>query len=410
MAVAFGRYELLRKIASGGMGQVYLARTSSSQGFEKLVVIKRILPHLVEDEEFLTMFLDEARLSARLNHPNLVQIFELGEANHSHYLAMEYVPGEDLRRLETAARKRRQLLPVGLVCRIIADAAAGLDYAHKVKDAQGKPLGLVHRDVSPQNILVGFDGGVKLIDFGVAKAAGRVQHTATGILKGKYPYMSPEQVEGRSIDLRSDLFALGIVFWEALTSQRLFKSESDLQTMRMISDCQIAAPRQLRPELPAALDALVMKAARARPRGALPRRRARSGSRSRTSCSPSGSRRARRTWSRTCSELYGEQDRSRRRPGRARRALARTTTSTRSPARRRRSRTRRAISTQQTAEPGVRGPAHRRALRGGRLGRARDDPHRRRGAPARRRGGDRPPAAAATRRPTVAPLPADRRR
>src|SRR4051812_45557952 len=252
MAVEYGKYQLLRKIGAGGMGQVYLARTAGSQGFEKLVVIKRILPHLVEDEEFLAMFFDEAKIAARLNHPNLVQIFDLGEANHSHYLAMEYVPGDDLRRVDVTSRKAQKPIPVGLVCRIIADAAAGLDYAHKAKDTQGKPLGLIHRDVSPQNILVGFDGAVKLIDFGVAKAAGRMQHTASGILKGKYPYMSPEQADGQEMDGRSDQFALGIVCWELLTRQRLFKGESDMHTLRLVKDCLVPKPSSLNPEIPPA--------------------------------------------------------------------------------------------------------------------------------------------------------------
>jgi len=269
MAVPFGRYELLKKIASGGMGQVFLARTAT-HGFDKLVVIKRILPHLVEDDEFITMFFDEAGIAARLNHPNLVQIFERGEAKGSHYLAMEYVAGEDLRRLDRFARKQARPLPLGVACRIIADAAAGLDYAHTARDAHGNPLNLVHRDVSPQNILVGFDGGVKLIDFGVARAVGRAQHTATGILKGKYPYMSPEQMAGFDYDHRSDQFALGIVFWEILTGRRLFKGDSDLVTMRLVRECNVPAPSAINPDLPRALDGLVLRALAAEPKDRYP--------------------------------------------------------------------------------------------------------------------------------------------
>ncbi len=259
MALAFGRYQLLKKLASGGMGQIFLARAAGERGFEKLLVIKRILPHLAEDEEFITMFFDEARIAARLNHPNIVQIFDLGEVDGSYYLAMEYVAGEDLRRLSRHARSEGQPLPLGALCRIVADAAAGLDYAHKAKDAHG-PLNLVHRDVSPQNVLVGFDGAVKLIDFGVAKAAGRAQHTATGILKGKYAYMSPEQAEGEEIDHRSDVFALGIVFWEVLTGKRLFKGDTDVMTMRLVKDCAVPPPSRVEPSLPKAVDALVLKA------------------------------------------------------------------------------------------------------------------------------------------------------
>jgi serine/threonine protein kinase len=259
MALPFGRYQLLRKIASGGMGQVFLARADGASGFEKLLVIKRVLPHLAEDNEFLQMFLEEARIAARLNHPNLVQIFELGEEGGSSYLAMEYVPGEDLRRLDRLARSKDQRVPLGLACRIIADAAAGLHHAHLATDAHGQPLQLVHRDVSPQNILVGYSGAVKLIDFGVAKAAGRAQMTQSGVLKGKVPYFSPEQAQGKSIDHRSDQFALAIVFWELLTGQRLFKADDDLATLERVRTCNVAAPSTIT-EVPAELDELVMRA------------------------------------------------------------------------------------------------------------------------------------------------------
>jgi serine/threonine protein kinase len=257
MALPFGKFQLLKKLAAGGMGQVFLARADGAQGFEKMLVIKRILPHLVEDDEFIQMFFDEARLTARLNHPNIVQIFELGEVGGSHYLAMEYVAGEDLRRMEREATGRGRPLPLGAACRIVSDAAAGLDYAHKARDAQGQPLGIIHRDVSPQNILVGFDGGVKLIDFGVARAAGRASQTATGILKGKYAYMSPEQVDGLEIDHRSDIFALGVVFWEVLTGKRLFKGDSDVQTMRLVRECSVPPPSRVNAAVPGALDPLV---------------------------------------------------------------------------------------------------------------------------------------------------------
>lgn len=258
MAVPFGKYELLRKIASGGMGQVFLAREHSS--VERLVVLKLILPHLAEDDEFLTMFLEEARLVARLQHPNLVTILDLQEVEGRHCLAMEYVQGDDVRRLDKQSRLKGRLLPAGLVMRVISEAAAGLDYAHKARDAQGQPLRLVHRDVSPQNILVGFDGAVKIIDFGVAKAASSGHHTATGVLKGKYPYMSPEQASGQAIDGRSDLFALGVVMWELLTGRRLFKGESDMMTLRLVKDCQVPKPSQINPKLPPGLDEVVLQA------------------------------------------------------------------------------------------------------------------------------------------------------
>jgi serine/threonine protein kinase len=259
MSIPFGRYELLKKLAAGGMGQVFLARRKGV-GFEKLVVLKRILPHLVEDEEFFTMFLDEARLTARLNHPNIAQIFDVEAEAGQHLVVMEYVAGEDVRRLEKKARQSGSKIPLGAILRIIADASAGLDYAHKARDEQGNPMGLVHRDISPQNVLVGFDGGVKLIDFGVAKAAGRAQHTTTGVLKGKFPYMSPEQAEGEELDGRSDIFALGIVMWELLCDKRLFKGDNDMMSQRLVKQCQVPPPSSIDKKLPKQLDAIVLKA------------------------------------------------------------------------------------------------------------------------------------------------------
>ena len=259
MGIPFGRYQLLKKIASGGMGQVLLAKKGQDD-FEKLVVLKRILPHLVEDEEFFTMFRDEAKITMRLDHPNIARINEFGVEAGVHYIEMEYVAGEDVRRIEKRAAAASKGIPIGIILRIIADAAAGLDFAHKAKDAKGMPLGLVHRDVSPQNILVGFDGSVKLIDFGVAKAAGRAQHTATGILKGKFPYMSPEQAEGTDLDCRSDVFALGIVLWEQLTGRRLFKGENDIATQRLVRACQVPAPSSVEPSVPSGLDPISLKA------------------------------------------------------------------------------------------------------------------------------------------------------
>ena len=269
MAVPFGKYQLLRKIASGGMGQVFLALERGA-GFERLVVLKLILPHLAEDEDFLAMFLEEVRLVLPLRHPNLITTLDQSVIDGRYYLAMEYVQGDDLRRLDKAAREKDRPLSVGLVLRIIAEAAAGLDYAHQSRDSQGRPMKLVHRDVSPQNILVGFDGGVKVIDFGVAKAAGSASHTDTGVLKGKYPYMSPEQANGQPVDARSDLFALGVVLWELLTGRRLFKGESDLMTLRLVRECQVPPPSQLSAQLAPDLDPLVLKALAPTPDGRYP--------------------------------------------------------------------------------------------------------------------------------------------
>lgn len=256
----FGRYQLLRKLATGGMGQIFLARQKGPVGFQKLLVVKRILPHLSEEEEFIKMFFDEARICALLNHPNIAQLYDIGEVDGIYYIAMEYVQGEPLRTLNARANAERNGIPLGLKCRIIADAAAGLDYAHRAKSPSGKPLGLIHRDVSPQNIMVGFNGGVKLIDFGVAKARNKISTTVAGAIKGKYPYMSPEQARGEPLDCRSDVFGLGIVFYELLTSSRLFKRETDNLTLRAVVGAKVPPPSHVVSGVKRALDAVVMKA------------------------------------------------------------------------------------------------------------------------------------------------------
>jgi hypothetical protein len=260
MSEPFGKYQLLKRIAGGGMGEVFLARQAGIQGFEKLLVIKTLLPHLGQDPQFVEMFLDEARLAARLSHPNLISIFDLGEVEGIFYIAMDYVHGEDLKRMWKQAYREGVTIPPAIAARIVADAAAGLGYAHRLTDDQGESLGLVHRDVSPQNILLTFDGGVKLIDFGVAKAAGRATHTQTGALKGKYAYMSPEQVDGAVLDQRSDVFALGIVLWEMVTGSRLFRADTEVQTLKLVMACEVPAPSEQNPHVPAALDPILLRA------------------------------------------------------------------------------------------------------------------------------------------------------
>ncbi len=270
MAVAFGRYQLLRRLATGGMGEVFLARSAGAMGFEKLVVIKRVLPRLARNHEFLQLFLAEARIAAGLNHPNIVQIFELGQEGSDWYLTMEYVAGHDLQRVLYRSRSEGQPIPLGAVLRVIADAAAGLDHAHKARDADGRPLGLVHRDVSPHNILVGFDGGVKLIDFGVAKATHLMEPHRPLVLRGKAPFMSPEQASGKPLDGRSDVFSLGAVLWEALTQRRLFRGEGDRDILRAIQESEVAPPSSLNPQLPPALDAITLQALAKDPRRRYP--------------------------------------------------------------------------------------------------------------------------------------------
>jgi serine/threonine-protein kinase len=257
----FGRYELLRKLATGGMGQVFLARQKGPVGFQKLLVVKRLLPHLSEDQEFIQMFLDEARIAGLLNHPNIAQIYDLGDVDGVLYIAMEYIQGDSISQVNARANHyRKGGVPLGLKCRIIADAAAGLDHAHQARTPSGRKLGLIHRDVSPQNVLVGFNGNVKLIDFGVAKAAGKLSQTIVGTIKGKHAYMSPEQARGEELDARSDVYGLGIVFYELLTSQRLFKRDSDMSTLKAVVGAKVPPPSEVVPGVPKSLDAVVMKA------------------------------------------------------------------------------------------------------------------------------------------------------
>ncbi|XXF76811.1 serine/threonine-protein kinase [Myxococcaceae bacterium GXIMD 01537] len=242
------------------MGQVYLARQKGPVGFQKLLVVKRLLPHLSEDDEFIQMFLDEARIAALLNHPNIAQIYDLGDVDGVYFIAMEYVHGESVGPVNTRANERARGLPVALKCRIIADAAAALDAAHHARSPSGRKLSLIHRDVSPQNVLVGFNGSVKLIDFGVAKAAGKISTTVAGTIKGKHAYMSPEQARGEELDCRSDVFGLGTVLHELLTSGRLFKRESELATLQAVAGAKIPKPSELVSSVPRALDAIVLKA------------------------------------------------------------------------------------------------------------------------------------------------------
>src|SRR5262249_47010687 len=223
-AMRLGKYQLLRKLATGGMAEVFLAKTDGPMGFEKLLVIKRILPHLAEDPQFVEMFLGEAKLAAQLNHPNLVQIFDFGRAEGSYFIAMEYIDGPNLRTLQVRARDLRRMVPFPIAARIVSWAAEGLAYAHDFQDlATGQPLHLVHRDVSPDNILVGRSGTVKLVDFGIAKATGQSHQTQAGTVKGKVAYMAPEQLRGEPLDRRVDLYPLRIGPSELCTGRMPFE-------------------------------------------------------------------------------------------------------------------------------------------------------------------------------------------
>ncbi|HEY3452156.1 MAG TPA: PEGA domain-containing protein [Myxococcales bacterium] len=256
----FGPYELIKKIATGGMAEIFLARKAGVEGFEKFLVLKRILPHLAENEEFVQMFLHEAKVAVRLNHPNIVTIHDLGKEDGAYFIAMEYIHGEDARKVWRQSETVAKPIPIPLVCRIVVDAAAGLSYAHRKSDSSGAPLNIIHRDVSPQNILVSFEGGVKVVDFGIAKAADQASQTRSGVLKGKYSYMSPEQAAGREIDQRTDQFALGTVLWELLVARRLFKRNTDVQTLAAVTECKVPNPWELNPRVPEELGRLCLKA------------------------------------------------------------------------------------------------------------------------------------------------------
>jgi serine/threonine-protein kinase len=257
---SLGRYEILRHLASGGMAEVLLARASGIEGFVRHVVIKRIHPDQAGDKAFVEMFLDEARLAATLHHHHIVQVYDIGQEAGEYFFAMEYVHGEDLSRLLAGVAKKREKVPLDHCATIVTCACAALHYAHDQRGADGRPLGIVHRDISPQNILVGYDGNVKVVDFGIAKAAMRSQETRSGTLKGKVSYMSPEQCTGKAIDRRSDVFALGIVLYELVTAKRLFRGETDFNTMSAIVSGVIPPPSEHRPDLPPALEAIIMQA------------------------------------------------------------------------------------------------------------------------------------------------------
>jgi len=257
----FGDYELIEKIATGGMAEIYLARHVANQGFARPVVVKRMLPQLAVRRDFVTMFLDEARLAANLSHPNVVQVFNLGEAEGSYFMAMELVDGPHLGSLFAHSLRQRRPLPVDLCVYICARSADGLDHAHDLKDpATGLALQIVHRDISPQNILVSRHGDVKVTDFGVAKATTQEAKTRTGIIKGKVSYMSPEQCLGDRVDRRTDVFALGIVLYELLTRRRLFRDKSDLLVMQRITQENVPPPSTLNPSVDIELDAICMRA------------------------------------------------------------------------------------------------------------------------------------------------------
>ncbi|HRH01024.1 MAG TPA: serine/threonine-protein kinase, partial [Polyangiaceae bacterium] len=262
MPKRFGKYTLLRKLAQGGMAELFLAIQRSVAGFEKLIVIKRILPAVSQDTAFIEMLLHEARVAATLSHPNVCQTFDVGQVDGSYFIAMEHVHGEDLRSIVRQMKKRDvNEFPVEHALAIILGMCAGLAYAHEHHDMNGQPLHIVHRDVSPQNVVVTFGGDVKIVDFGIAKSDKRfAEHTKSGKLKGKVPYMSPEQARGEPVDARTDIFATGIMLFELTTGKRLFKGGSEFETLKLICDEEYPLPSQVRADYPKDLEAIVMRA------------------------------------------------------------------------------------------------------------------------------------------------------
>ena len=253
----FGKYQIQSRLAIGGMGEVFFAVQKGVPGFERPAILKNLLPELASQDGFIEQFLDEARVAATLNHPNVVSIFEVGQWNGVYFIAMEYIHGRNLSQLLKASARQARPVPPAVTARIIHDAAIGLHHAHTAMDGAGTPLSIVHRDVSPQNIMVREDGVTKVVDFGIARAANRATRTATGTLKGKLAYMAPEQMQGGAVSSAVDQYALGVVFWEMTCGRRLFKSDQDLELMKAVIAGNVPLPSSLgaNPEL----DAIVMR-------------------------------------------------------------------------------------------------------------------------------------------------------
>lgn len=257
----FGKYILLEKLATGGMAEVYLAKSTGAENVAKFFAIKRILPQFSTNSEFVEMFKEEAKIAINLNHGNIVTIIEFGEENKQFYLVMEYVEGRNLRQVINKIQQSDQKFRIDHVVYIMKEVALGLDHAHRcVEGSTGRPLNISHRDISPQNVMINFEGEVKICDFGIAKAESKLEHTQAGTLKGKFGYMSPEQAEGQEVDYRTDIFSLGIVMWELLAQDRLFLANNEMNTLRKIRDCQIPSLRKIDPNIPAELERITNRA------------------------------------------------------------------------------------------------------------------------------------------------------
>ncbi len=259
-STGYGKYRPIAELGHGGMAEVFLAVSSGPAGFNKLVVVKQIRPQFAEDPDFLTMFLDEARLAARLNHPNVVQTNEVGQDESGRYfICMEYLEGQPLNRIINRLGQSGAI-SIGMQCRVLVDALAGLHYAHELNDFDGSPLEVVHRDVTPHNVFVTYTGQAKVVDFGIAKAMSSSAETRTGVLKGKVAYMAPEQAMGEKVDRRADVFGMGMVLWEVLAGRRLYKGVTDVAILHKIVNADIPRPSTQRPDIPAAVEEVCMKA------------------------------------------------------------------------------------------------------------------------------------------------------
>lgn len=259
--IQFGKYILFEKIASGGMAEIFLAKNQGAENVSKFIAIKRILPEFSQNQEFIQMFKEEAKIAIHLSHSNVVSIFEFSEERGQFYLSMEFVQGHNLRKILNRITKLQQFLSVDQIVYIVNEVSRGLGYAHRcVSGTTGKPLNIIHRDMSPQNIMINYEGEIKIVDFGIAKAESKIENTRAGTLKGKFGYMSPEQVDGLEVDARSDIFSLGIVLWELLSGKRLFISNNEVNTLRKIRDCHIPSLQPLNPNIPAELERITNKA------------------------------------------------------------------------------------------------------------------------------------------------------
>lgn len=257
----FGKYIFLEKLAAGGMAEVFLARSTGASGIGKFVAIKRILPQFTDNKEFIRMFKDEANIAMNLSHGNIVSIYEFGVKRQQFFLVMEYVEGRNLRQILNKMKKKSSKFSVEQIVYIVNQISAGLDHAHRCLDGTtGKPLNITHRDMSPQNVMLTFEGEIKVVDFGIAKAESQIENTRAGTLKGKFGYMSPEQAEGHEVDLRTDIFSLGIILWELLTNERLFISNNEINTLRKIRECNIPSLKKYNPNIHPELERITMKA------------------------------------------------------------------------------------------------------------------------------------------------------